>query len=176
MFYKKCVFRSLAKFTGKHLFQRLFFNKVAGLPATVFKMSLWDKCFSCEFCEISMNTFFTEHLRTTASDWNHDWQKTWADITIFSYLTINRSLIYNLIANFEDKVELLFSSSGVGPISISHLIIHSYIFSRKMNLKVVSATFLLVCFICLKESTYKTRKNVSYFTSKALFVLEIIKF
>ena len=24
--------------------------------------------FSCEFCEISKNTFFTEHLRTTASD------------------------------------------------------------------------------------------------------------
>ena len=24
--------------------------------------------FSCEFCEISKNSFFTEHLRTTASD------------------------------------------------------------------------------------------------------------
>ena len=24
--------------------------------------------FSCEFCEISKNTFFTEHLRTTASE------------------------------------------------------------------------------------------------------------
>ena len=24
--------------------------------------------FSCEFCEISKNTFFTEHLRTSASD------------------------------------------------------------------------------------------------------------
>ena len=24
--------------------------------------------FSCEFCDISKNTFFTEHLRTTASD------------------------------------------------------------------------------------------------------------
>ena len=43
-------------------------------------------------------------------------------------------------------------------------------------LKVVSATFLLVCFLCLKESTTKTRKNVFYFTSKALFVLGIIKF
>ena len=44
------------------------------------------------------------------------------------------------------------------------------------NLKVVSATFLLVCFVCLKESTCETRKNVFSFTSKALFVLEIIKF
>ena len=36
--------------------------------------------------------------------------------------------------------------------------------------------FLLVCFVCLKESTCETRKNIIYFTSKALFVLEIIKF
>ena len=43
-------------------------------------------------------------------------------------------------------------------------------------LKVVSATFLLVCFVCLQESTYKKWKNVFYFTSRALFVLEIIKF
>ena len=38
-------------------------------------------------------------------------------------------------------------------------------------LKFVSATFLLVCFVCLKESTCETRKNVFYFTSKALLVL-----
>ena len=35
---------------------------------------------------------------------------------------------------------------------------------------------LLVCFVYLKESTCGTKKNVFYFTSKALFVLEIIKF
>ena len=46
------------------------------------------------------------------------------------------------------------------------------------GLKVVSATFLLVCFVSLRErdSTFKTKKNVFYFTSKALFALEIIKF
>ena len=43
-------------------------------------------------------------------------------------------------------------------------------------LKVVSATFLPVCFLSLKESTCETRKNVFYFTSKALFVHEKIKF
>ena len=46
----------------------------------------------------------------------------------------------------------------------------------KQTLKVVSATFLLVCFLCLKGSTSETRKNVFYFTSKALFVFEIIRF
>ena len=44
------------------------------------------------------------------------------------------------------------------------------------TLQVVSATFLLVCFVCLKERTCGTRENVFYFTSKALFVREIIKF
>ena len=41
---------------------------------------------------------------------------------------------------------------------------------------VVSATFVLVCFLSLNESTCQTRKNGFYFTSKALFVLEKIKF
>ena len=45
-----------------------------------------------------------------------------------------------------------------------------------VGLKVVSATFLLVFFVCLKESTCETRKNVFYFTPKAFFILEIIKF
>ena len=47
---------------------------------------------------------------------------------------------------------------------------------NSLVLKVPSATFLLVCFVCLKEGAFETRKNVSYFTSKALCVLEIIKF
>ena len=45
------------------------------------------------------------------------------------------------------------------------------IFMRK--LKVVSATLLLVYFLSIKESTCQTGKN---FISKALFVLEKIKF
>ena len=44
-----------------------------------------------------------------------------------------------------------------------------------INLKVVSATFLVVCFVCLNDSTFETRKNVFYFTSKTLFVLEITR-
>ena len=34
----------------------------------------------------------------------------------------------------------------------------------------------LVCFLCLKDSPCETRKNVFNLTSKAFFVLEIIKF
>ena len=54
---KKDVLRNFAKFTGKHLCQSLFFKK-----------ETLAQVFSCEFCEISKNTFFTEHLWTTASD------------------------------------------------------------------------------------------------------------
>ena len=39
-------------------------------------------------------------------------------------------------------------------------------------LKVVSATFLLACFVCLSESTCETIKIVFRFILKALFVLE----
>ena len=44
------------------------------------------------------------------------------------------------------------------------------------SLKVVFATFSIVCFVCLTESTCETRKNDFYFNVKALLVLEIIKF
>ena len=44
--------------------QRLFFNKIAG---NFIKKESLAQVFSCEFCEISKNIFFTEHLRTTAS-------------------------------------------------------------------------------------------------------------
>ena len=43
------------------------------------------------------------------------------------------------------------------------------------SLKVVSATFLLVCFSSLKESNYETWENIFYFNSKALFILEKTK-
>ena len=47
-FIKKGVLKNFAKFKGKHLYQSLFFNKVAGLS-----------CSFCEFCEIFKNTFFS---------------------------------------------------------------------------------------------------------------------
>ena len=65
---QKGVLRNFTKLTGKHLYQSLFFNKVAGLRSTTFiKKETTAQVFSCEFCEISKNTFFTEHLCTTGS-------------------------------------------------------------------------------------------------------------
>ena len=64
---RKGVLKKFAKFTGKHQHQSLFFNKFADLrPGTSLKKETLAQLFSCEFCEISKITFFTEHLWTTA--------------------------------------------------------------------------------------------------------------
>ena len=60
---RKGVVRNFAKFTGKHLCQSLFFNKISFIK----KVTLTQVC-SCEFCEISKNTLFTDHLRVTTSE------------------------------------------------------------------------------------------------------------
>ena len=50
VFYKKGVLRNFAKFTEKHLCQRLFLNKVAGQrPETLLKKSLWHRSFPVNF-------------------------------------------------------------------------------------------------------------------------------
>ena len=47
---RKGVLRNFAKFTGKHLCQGLFFNKVAGLrSATLLEKRLWHRCFPVNF-------------------------------------------------------------------------------------------------------------------------------
>ena len=44
--WKKGVLRNFTKFTGKHLFHSLFFNKVVGLRSvTMLKKRLWYSCF-----------------------------------------------------------------------------------------------------------------------------------
>ena len=54
VFCTKGVLRNFAKFTGKHLCQRLFFNKVAVLRLQLFiKKETLTQVFSSEFCQIS---------------------------------------------------------------------------------------------------------------------------
>ena len=69
----KDVLRNFAKFTRKHLCQSLFFNKVAG---NFIKKETLAQVFSFEFCEISKNTFFTEHLRITVSGFHGVYKET----------------------------------------------------------------------------------------------------
>ena len=75
VFCKKKVLRYFAKFTGKHLCQSLFFNKVADWGLQLYLKRLWHRCFSVNCCEISMNTlsyrtppvaaFETTYMKTT---------------------------------------------------------------------------------------------------------------
>ena len=73
VFWKKDVFRNFAKFTWKHLYQSLFFNKVTGLrPATLLKKRLWYRCFSVNFAKVLRTTFLqnTSGRLLLAFQWN----------------------------------------------------------------------------------------------------------
>ena len=52
---------------------------------------------------------------------------------------------------------------------------HGFLGGYYNFLKVLSATLLLDCFLNPNESTCESRKNVFYFTSKAVLILEKIK-
>ena len=65
VFCKKGALRNFAKFTWKHLCQSLFLNKVAGirLLRKAIKKETLEQVFSCEYCEISKNTFLQNTSR-----------------------------------------------------------------------------------------------------------------
>ena len=68
VFCRKCVLKNFAKFTGKHLWQSFFFNKVAGLrPSNFIKKETLPQVFSCEFCKIFKSTYFNRTPPVTAS-------------------------------------------------------------------------------------------------------------
>ena len=63
MFCEKVVLRNFTKFTGKHLCQSLFFNKVANLrPATLLKERLWHRCFPVNFWKFRRIPFLQNTL------------------------------------------------------------------------------------------------------------------
>ena len=67
---QKSGFRNFTKFTGKHLRQSLFFNKVAGLrPATLLKKRLWHRCFPVDFVKFIRTPFLIEHLWWLLLEW-----------------------------------------------------------------------------------------------------------
>ena len=79
--------------------------------------------FSCEFCKIFKNTFFTEHLRTTAfvhyiisrnpqvltifTDCLRkikDWFAVWMQVWIYFRFSVLKSLIYKNISPYEARI------------------------------------------------------------------------
>ena len=94
VFCKKRVLRNFAKFTGKRLCQSLFFNKVAGL--NFIKKETLAEVFSCEFSEISENTFSYRTPPVPASGANE------AFVELASFK--GKSGLQRKVANFEGTI------------------------------------------------------------------------
>ena len=68
---RKGVLRNFAKFTGKHLCQSLFFNKVEGLrPGTLLIKRLWHKCFPVNFGKFLRTPFYRTSLDDCFCIWD----------------------------------------------------------------------------------------------------------
>ena len=59
---KKGFLSSSTKFTGKHLYQGVFFNKIAGLSLQLYEKRDSDTCFPVNFAKFLRTPFLTEHL------------------------------------------------------------------------------------------------------------------
>ena len=69
---RKCILRNFAKFTGKHLCQVLFYNKVAGPePATLLEKRLWHRCFPMNFAKFLRTSFHRTPLNDCFSTIQH---------------------------------------------------------------------------------------------------------
>ena len=75
--------------------QRCFVKKVLLMPATLLKETL-AKVFSCEFCEIFKNTFFTEHHWTTAFCYSEVHLRTTVSATCLLVNTVKPFLLYSV--------------------------------------------------------------------------------
>ena len=64
---KKGVLRNFAKFTGRHLYQKLFFNKAEGLACKFIKKSLWHRYFPVNFAKFLRMPFSESPPPVTAS-------------------------------------------------------------------------------------------------------------
>ena len=74
VFGEKGVPRNFAKFTGKHLWQSLFFNKVAGLrPTTLLKKRLCHKSFPVNLRNFSEHRFLKNAFAKLGYFKEHPW-------------------------------------------------------------------------------------------------------
>ena len=116
LFCKRVVLRNFAKLTGKHLCQSLFFNKVSGLrpvpeACNFIKNETMQQVFSCEFFEISKNSFSYRSDPVAASaKWINYFRFT---LKNFYFIRRVHSLIflchYNFSLGLEKNIFLLFS-------------------------------------------------------------------
>ena len=95
VFCKRGVLKNFANFTGRHLCQNLFLNKIAGLrPATLLKKRLWHRCFPVNFLKFLKNTFSYRTPPVAASDYSLNVEH-WTKPQLLSH--VNKILFYKLI-------------------------------------------------------------------------------
>ena len=64
MFFKICILKHFAIFTGKHLCWSLFFNEITGFRfATLLRKRLQHRCFPANIAKFLRAALFPEHLR-----------------------------------------------------------------------------------------------------------------
>ena len=157
---------------GKHLCQSLFFNKVSGLsPATLLKKRLRHKCFPVK------NTFFTEHLGVTASEFSKVSENIycpkflWATSSTFSR---NYRTYFYYVSTY-----CIYFKRFVYITSSAHAFPHS-LMKNTDDLKACvyyeNSGFHQIVIFSPNDSPSKTMKNAFYFMQKALLVLKIFKF
>ena len=64
--------------------------------------------FSCEFCEISKNTFLTEHLRTTGTDDKTEKENLFHRFFIemlLEHVTVNETGAFSILPDKENRVQ-----------------------------------------------------------------------
>ena len=157
VFQNRC-FKNFAIFTGKLLCWSLFLIKLQSWRPAFIKKTLQHMCFPVNIAEFLRTALLKNK---SAGCFCVYWKG------CYSYWFESSRHKKRNFKNFFSKCDQIRSLLKIW----SHLL-KKFLME---NLKVVSATFLLICFVYLKESTCETRKNVFYFTSKALFILEIIK-
>ena len=96
LFCRKGALRNFAKFTGKHLCQSLFFDKVEGLrPATLLKRRVWHRCFPVNFRKFLKTPFFIAMFFCIFRDLYQRYKHL--------LLKVHRSQLTSLIKQFSEK-------------------------------------------------------------------------
>ena len=95
---RKGVLRNFAKFTGKPQFQSLFFNEVAD---HLIKRETLAKVFSCEFCEVSNNTFsYRTHLVAAIMQSKAEWDNVKQKKLTYFFTVIRRCILCKLFISY----------------------------------------------------------------------------
>ena len=98
VFYNKDVVKNFEKFTGKHLCQSLFFNKVADLRlVTLLKKETRAQVFSCEFFTIFKNTFIEQPR----------WQNEFSSDDKKKYYRNSKVLVHCFLPGLEKTIDII---------------------------------------------------------------------